>query len=217
MSRPVVTARPAESVALTAQRMRDHKVGSVVVVDRRRPRDRHPDRRDLSASPPRARMRRLPVAGWMTADPDAVGPDVEAPAAFASLAEHGYRHIPVVDGGTARSCRHRVDARPHARRADPAGRTPRRTRCRRASKASSSPRRSSATCRGLEGFYHYRQYNAGRPRGDSARSKTSGTSCSKGDCRRRSANARRSPPRSRPCRVIPAAVPEVLPESRPCR
>ena len=34
----------------------------------------------------------------MTADPDCVAPDVDATAAFASLAEHGYRHIPVVDG-----------------------------------------------------------------------------------------------------------------------
>ena len=34
---------------------------------------------------------------WMTAEPDSVGPDVDATAAFASLSEHGYRHIPVVD------------------------------------------------------------------------------------------------------------------------
>ena len=36
--------------------------------------------------------------------------------------EHGYRHIPVVDDDAAR--RHRLDARPHAHRDDPAGRGP---------------------------------------------------------------------------------------------
>ena len=33
----------------------------------------------------------------MTANPDSVAPDVDATDAFASLSEHGYRHIPVVD------------------------------------------------------------------------------------------------------------------------
>ena len=33
MSQPVVTAQPAETVALAAQHMREHRVGSVVVVD----------------------------------------------------------------------------------------------------------------------------------------------------------------------------------------
>ncbi|HWS45964.1 MAG TPA: CBS domain-containing protein, partial [Acidimicrobiia bacterium] len=33
MSRPVVTAQPAETVAAAAQRMHDHRVGSVVVID----------------------------------------------------------------------------------------------------------------------------------------------------------------------------------------
>ena len=60
------------------------------------------------------------VSEWMTGDPTRSAPDVEARAAFAALGQHGYRHIPVVDGGRAR--RHRLDARPHARRDDPARR-----------------------------------------------------------------------------------------------
>ena len=35
----------------------------------------------------------------MTEAPDCVAPDVSVQDAFDSLAEHGYRHIPVVDGG----------------------------------------------------------------------------------------------------------------------
>src|SRR5215475_4217490 len=37
------------------------------------------------------------VSEWMTGDPDTIGPTIEARAAFARLAEHGYRHIPVVE------------------------------------------------------------------------------------------------------------------------
>src|SRR5258707_15771813 len=103
MSQPVVTAQPAETVALAAQRMREHRVGSGVVVD-------HDDRaigilteRDmirLAAAGSDASTAK--VSEWMTADPGTIGPDVEARAAFATFAERGYRHIPVVeeaDGG----------------------------------------------------------------------------------------------------------------------
>ena len=124
MTQPVVTAQPAETVAVAAQRMRDRRVGSVVVID-------HDDRaigilteRDmirLAAAGSDASTAK--VSEWMTGDPDTIGPDVEARAAFARLAEHGYRHIPVVDGtAPAEARRHRLDARPHARRDDPARR-----------------------------------------------------------------------------------------------
>ena len=60
------------------------------------------------------------VSEWMTADPTRSRPTSRRATAFATLSEHGYRHIPVVDGRPAR--RHRVDARPHAHRDDPARR-----------------------------------------------------------------------------------------------
>jgi CBS-domain-containing membrane protein len=40
------------------------------------------------------------VADWMTPEPDCVAPTVGVQEAFASLADRGYRHIPVVDAGT---------------------------------------------------------------------------------------------------------------------
>src|SRR6476661_4864392 len=98
MSRPVVTAQPAETVAVAAQRMSDGKVGSVVVIDH--------DERAIGILTERD-MIRLAAAGsdastakvseWMTADPYTVAPDVEARTAFTTLSEHGYRHIPVVE------------------------------------------------------------------------------------------------------------------------
>src|SRR3954453_18522371 len=98
MSHPVVTAQPAETVADAAQRMRDNKVGSVVVIDH--------DDRAIGILTERD-MIRLAAAGsdsstakvseWVTGAPDTIAPDIEARAAFARLAEHGYRHIPVVE------------------------------------------------------------------------------------------------------------------------
>src|SRR3954454_8563913 len=98
MSQPVVTAQPAETLAVAADRMRERRVGSVVVIDH--------DDRAIGILTERD-MIRLAAAGsdsstakvseWMTTDPDTIGPDVDVYAAFANLAEHGYRHIPVVD------------------------------------------------------------------------------------------------------------------------
>ena len=93
----------------------------------------------------------------MTADPDSVAPDVDATAAFASLAEHGYRHIPVVDGDRLVGI---VSMRDLMRVAQiqPAENL-----------AHEMPRGLEGVIvaetevgdvRGLEGFYHYRQYNA---------------------------------------------------------
>src|SRR6187401_3256465 len=98
MSTPVVTATADEPVATAAGRMREQGVGSVVVVDGTRAAGILTER-DLVrlAASGNDRSDDL-VASWMTADPDCVAPDVDATSAFTSLAEHGYRHIPVVDG-----------------------------------------------------------------------------------------------------------------------
>ena len=158
MSRPVVTAQPAATLAVAAQRMREHKVGSVVVIDH--------DDRPIGILTERD-MIRLAAAGsdastakvseWMTGDPDTISPDVEARAAFASLAERGYRHIPVVAQQKLVGI---VSMRDLMRVAmiQPAD-----------AQAHEVPKglegvvvadTTVGDVRGLEGFYHYRQYNA---------------------------------------------------------
>ena len=162
MSRPVVTAQPAETVAVVAQRMHDKRVGSVVVID-------HDDRaigilteRDmihLAAAGSDASTAK--VSEWMTGDPDTIGPDIEARAAFSLLAEHGYRHIPVVESSDAgQKLVGIVSMRDLMRVAmiQPA-----------AAQAHEVPKgleglvvadTTVGDVRGLEGFYHYRQYSA---------------------------------------------------------
>ena len=93
----------------------------------------------------------------MTSEPDTVASAVPAREAFATLAEHGYRHIPVVDAGKLVGI---VSMRDLMRIAmiQPAG-----------ALAHETPRGLEGVVvaetgvgdvRGLEGFYHYRQYDA---------------------------------------------------------
>ena len=157
MSAPVVTASPTDTVAAAAARMRDQKVGSVVVVDGERAigivTERDLVRLSSAGSDPAADT----VANWMTADPDCVAPDVDATAAFASLAEHGYRHIPVVDGDrlvglvSMRDLMRVAQIQPadHLAHEVPRG-----------LEGVVVAETSIGDVRGLEGFYHYRQYNA---------------------------------------------------------
>jgi citrate synthase len=162
MSSPVVTARPSDAVAIAAQNMRDRRVGSVVVID-------HDDRaigilteRDmirLAAAGSDASA--VKVSEWMTSDPGTIGPDVDVYAAFANLAEHGYRHIPVVDNdGSGPKLVGIVSMRDLM---NVAMIQPAEAQAHEVPKGLEGVVVADTTVgdvRGLEGFYHYRQYNA---------------------------------------------------------
>jgi citrate synthase len=158
MSTPVATATAAETIATAAARMRELKVGSVVIVDG--------DGRATGILTERDMLRfaaagsdasTAKVSEWMTSEPDTVGSTVPAREAFTRLAEHGYRHIPVVDAGKLVGI---VSMRDLMRIAmiQPVG-----------ALAHETPRGLEGVVvaetgvgdvRGLEGFYHYRQYDA---------------------------------------------------------
>jgi citrate synthase len=156
MSRPAVTATADETVATAAARMREQSVGSVVVVDGDRAVGILTERDLVRIAAASADAGDL-VSAWMTPDPDSIAPDVEITTAFARLAEHGYRHIPVVDDDRLVGI---VSMRDLMRIAQiqPADNL-----------AHEIPRGLEGVVvaeteigdvRGLEGFYHYRQYNA---------------------------------------------------------
>jgi len=157
MSRPVVTAVSGETVAEAASRMRERHVGSVVVVDGDVPVGILTERDLVRLSADGADPSTDRVADWMTPDPDSVPSDADAAAAFTSLAERGYRHIPVVDDKVLVGL---VSMRDLMRIAaiQPADTI-----------ASDIPRGLEGVAvaettigdvRGFEGFYHYRQYDA---------------------------------------------------------
>src|SRR5947208_4400431 len=158
MSQPVVTAQPAETLAAAAQRMREHKVGSVVVIDH--------DDRAIGILTERD-MIRLAAAGsdsstakvseWMTSDPDTIGPDIEARAAFSLLGEKGYRHIPVVEGQRLVGI---VSMRDLMRVAMIQPATAQAHEVPKGLEGVVVADTTVGDVRGLEGFYHYRQYNA---------------------------------------------------------
>jgi citrate synthase len=158
MSAPVVSATAAETIAAVAQRMREQKVGAVVIVDGEgRATGILTERDMLRFAAAGSDASTAKVSEWMTADPDTVAPGVAARQAFESLSQHGYRHIPVVDGGKLVGI---VSMRDLMRIAmiQPAD-----------ALAHETPRGLEGVVvaetgvgdvRGLEGFYHYRQYDA---------------------------------------------------------
>ncbi|HZB71692.1 MAG TPA: citrate synthase [Acidimicrobiales bacterium] len=158
MSSPPVTALPSETVAEVAARMDDGRVGSVVVVDGERPLGILTERDMVRFSASGADPAVTKVSEWMTEDPDTVRPEAEALEAFASLAEHGYRHIPVVDGDRLVGVVSMRDLMGVAQ-IQPVGHP---------SQIDAPPGLEGVVVaetevgdvRGLEGFYHYRQYNA---------------------------------------------------------
>src|SRR5918998_517431 len=157
MSTPPVTATPSETLAEATGRMRDHRVGSVVVVDGTRAIGILTERDLVRFAASGADASATKVSEWMTEDPDCVGPDVEVAQAWTSLAEHGYRHIPVVRDGelvgivSMRDLMRIAQIRPveGALQDVPKGLA-----------GVVVAETSVGDVRGQEGFYHYRQYNA---------------------------------------------------------
>lgn len=158
MSSPVVTALPDETVAAAAGRMRDNGVGSVVVVD---------DDRAVGILTERDLVRwgaagvdpgGSKVAEWMTSEPDTVAPGVSVQEAYDALSSHGYRHIPVSDDGRLvgivsmrdllRVASIQPVVHPSTIEAPPG------------LEGVIVAETSVGDVRGLEGFYHYRQYSA---------------------------------------------------------
>ncbi|MBV9662637.1 MAG: CBS domain-containing protein, partial [Actinobacteria bacterium] len=157
MSHPPVTATPSETIAEATSRMREHRVGSVVVVDGERAIGILTERDLVRFAASGADTSATKVSEWMTEDPDCVAPDIEVTEAWKSLAEHGYRHIPVVDGQrlvgivSMRDLVKIAQIRPvEGAIADvPKGLA-----------GVVVAETEVGDVRGQEGFYHYRQYNA---------------------------------------------------------
>lgn len=157
MTSPAISAGAAETLAATAWRMSDKKVGSVVVLEGNRLIGILTERDLLRASAAGADPNEATVGTWMTPDPDWVHPDVEAVDAWRSFAEHGYRHIPVVVGDEVKGV---VSIRDLVRVSQlrpvdgvfadvPKG-----------LEGVVAAETAVGSVRGMEGFFHYRQYDA---------------------------------------------------------
>jgi citrate synthase len=156
MTIPAVTAEPRELLQDAARRMDSAGVGSVVVVEANRPVGILTER-DLIRSTAAPAASDALVADWMTRDPDCLDPDAEVADAWRSLAEHGYRHIPVVVGEELKGVVSMRDLMAVAQLRPVEGSfgdVPR------GLKGVVVAETRIGDVRGLEGFYHYRQYSA---------------------------------------------------------
>jgi citrate synthase len=167
MSTPPVACDRRTSLAEAAQVMDRAGVGSVVVVDGdsgkvagilterdvlRASAAEGADRPGAGSPPGRDR-----VAAWMTADPEVLGPEEEASAAWRSLSSHHYRHLPVVENGIlvgVVSIRDLVQLAQLRPAGEPAVEVPR------GLEGLTVAETAIGDVRGEEGFYHYRQYSA---------------------------------------------------------
>ncbi len=157
MSSPVVTASADETIAAAAARMREEKVGSLVVLEGTRVAGIFTERDNVRFAAEGKDPSQETVGAWMTADPDTVDPQESVSDAFQSLSDHGYRHIPVVSDGDAVGIVSMRDLMRVAR-IQPVD-----------AMASEVPKGLEGVAvaetgigdvRGKEGFFHYRQYSA---------------------------------------------------------
>ncbi len=157
MSSPVVSAGQDETVADVAERMGKTGVGSVVITEGEVPIGIITERDLVRVAAAGVDPKREPVSRWMTRNPDIVAPDLEVTEAFKNLAERNYRHIPVVQDGklvgivSMRDLMKIAQIRPVE---GPSGEVPK------GLEGVIVAETSIGDVRGMEGFFHYRQYDA---------------------------------------------------------
>jgi citrate synthase len=138
--------------------MRDHSVGSVVVVEGDKPVGILTERDLVRFAAVGADAEQSSVAQWMTPDPYTFGSDESCVRAFARLSEYGFRHIPVVDDGVLVGI---VSMRDLMRVAsiEPVS-SPGQMEAPKGLAGVIVAETEVGDVRGQEGFYHYRQYSA---------------------------------------------------------
>ena len=158
MTSPAVTALPSETIEEVATRMADRGKGSAIVVDGERPIGILTERDLVRFNATGASAAETKVSEWMAQPVDTAAPDLPVIEAFARFKEHHYRHLPVVEDGrlvgvvSLRSLTELAQIQPvvhpSAIEAPPG------------LEGVIVAETEVGDVRGLEGFYHYRQYDA---------------------------------------------------------
>jgi CBS domain-containing protein len=98
MTSEVLTVAPEDTVGEAAEKMVARGVGSVLVSDYGRLIGILTERDLLRAVADRIHSSEARVREWMTREPITVTPDTPAEDAARTMLEHGFRHLPVVQG-----------------------------------------------------------------------------------------------------------------------
>ncbi|HVC69077.1 MAG TPA: citrate/2-methylcitrate synthase [Acidimicrobiales bacterium] len=157
MSSPALVCGTDVLLADAARQMRDAESGSIIVVEDDKAIGILTERDLLRSAAARLDPAQERVGLWMTAHPDTLGPEEEVGAAWASLSSHHYRHLPVVDDGvlvgvvSIRDLMAIASLRPADEVAHDVPR---------GLEGVVVSETTVGDVRGLEGFFHYRQYSA---------------------------------------------------------
>jgi CBS domain-containing protein len=95
-----ITVAPEDTLGEVAEKMMSQNVGAAVVKDYGRLIGILTERDMLRAMAARMHTSEARVRQWMTADPVTAAPDLSLEEAARIMLEHGFRHLPVVDGST---------------------------------------------------------------------------------------------------------------------
>jgi CBS domain-containing protein len=101
MSRDVLTVAPEDTIGEAAAKMTERGVGAVVVSDFGRMIGILSERDIMRAVAGRVHSSEARVREWMTAEPITATEDMSVEEAGHTMLEHGFRHLPVVDGDRA--------------------------------------------------------------------------------------------------------------------
>ena len=99
MSPNLVAVAPEASVAEAATIMGGNQVGAALVLEAGVPVGIFTERDALRALASDFDAAHDPVTQWMSSEPMTIGPDAEIREARDLMLEHGFRHLPVVEGG----------------------------------------------------------------------------------------------------------------------
>ncbi len=95
-----IEVAPEDTLGEVAEKMMSQNVGAVVVKDFGRLIGILTERDMLRAMAARMHTSEARVRQWMTADPITATPDMSLEEASQIMLDHGFRHLPVVDGPT---------------------------------------------------------------------------------------------------------------------
>jgi CBS domain-containing protein len=95
-----ITVAPEDTLGEVAEKMNAQNVGAVIVRDYGRLIGILTERDMLRAMAARVHTSDARVRQWMTADPITASPELTLEDAAQVMLDHGFRHLPVVDGST---------------------------------------------------------------------------------------------------------------------
>jgi CBS domain-containing protein len=100
MTRIVLTAAASTTLGEAASLMAQRRVGSALVLDGERLVGIFTERDIVKALSQDGSATQQAVGHWMTSGPQTISPDASIEEALQRMVDGGFRHLPVIDGGS---------------------------------------------------------------------------------------------------------------------